>query len=100
MAPGAHALLSAPECSEEKTSFAEYTQGFIANQRAGTTETGGLVSHNTICPGRDSAPPLTDFGITGGTGKTSAQQVCECVASWMAESARPFQIINDRYVSF
>ena len=26
VAPGAHALLSAPECSKEKTSFAEHHQ--------------------------------------------------------------------------
>ncbi|KAF8602515.1 hypothetical protein BDV93DRAFT_443960, partial [Ceratobasidium sp. AG-I] len=41
---------------------------------------------------------LTDFGITGGTGKMSVQQVCEYAALWMAENARPFQMINNRYL--
>ncbi|KAF8596703.1 hypothetical protein BDV93DRAFT_563028 [Ceratobasidium sp. AG-I] len=74
------------------------TLGFIANQHAGTTETGGLVSHNNICTGRDSAPTLTDFIITGGTGKMLAQQVCEYAALCMAENAHAFQMINDCYL--
>ncbi|KAF8601317.1 hypothetical protein BDV93DRAFT_510226 [Ceratobasidium sp. AG-I] len=74
------------------------TLGFIVNQCAGTTETGGLVSHNNICPGQDSALPLTNFGITGGTGRMSAQQVCENIAMWMAKNTCPFQMINNRYL--
>ncbi|KAF8596020.1 hypothetical protein BDV93DRAFT_514469 [Ceratobasidium sp. AG-I] len=56
-------------------------------------------SHNKKCTGvTKKFQQLDMFGVTGGTKRLSPEQVREYVGLWMAECARPFQMINDRYV--
>ncbi|KAG8725979.1 hypothetical protein FRC10_007581, partial [Ceratobasidium sp. 414] len=68
-------------------------------QHFGTAETSSLTSHNNLCPGpRDKSQDLGEFGYTGGSARLTREQVHEYFALWMAESARPFQMVEDRYL--
>jgi hypothetical protein len=72
----------------------------VIPQRYGTAETGSLTSHNNICPGpKDKSQDLDDFGYTGGANRLTREQVREYFALWMAENARPFQMVEDRFVN-
>ncbi|KAG8732285.1 hypothetical protein FRC10_001021 [Ceratobasidium sp. 414] len=71
----------------------------MATQCIGSTETGSLRSHRDCCPGQRTPPAtLAEFGVTGGTGRLTHEEVRKYVALWMAESARAFSMINDRYL--
>ncbi|KAF8595273.1 hypothetical protein BDV93DRAFT_457158 [Ceratobasidium sp. AG-I] len=58
------------------------------------------MGHIRICPSSTKQTQvLGDFGITGGsTLRLTPEQVRESFALWMAESARPFCIVNDRHL--
>ena len=68
----------------------------------GVAYTSNLSSHSAKCgPTTKQAQSLGAFGITGGAPLTlKPEQVREYFALWTAESARPFCIVNDRFVEY
>ncbi|QRW08919.1 DNA polymerase [Ceratobasidium sp. AG-Ba] len=71
----------------------------LVPRRIGVSETSGLLGHFNRCPGRTNQATLVDdFGMTGSSAKLTREEVREFCALWVCENARPFQIINDRYL--
>jgi hypothetical protein len=64
-------------------------------------ETSGLKGHITHCSvSTNQVQVLGEFGITcGSAAKLTPENVREYFALWVAESACPFSIVGDSYVS-
>ncbi|KAF8593212.1 hypothetical protein BDV93DRAFT_516739, partial [Ceratobasidium sp. AG-I] len=70
----------------------------IVERAIGVSYTSGLASHSGKCgPTTKQGQSLGAYGITGGHLSTF-EQVREYFALWVAESARLFCIVNDRFV--
>jgi hypothetical protein len=71
----------------------------LVGRKIGSSETSALISHTNRCELKHKQELLADYGITGSSGPVTTEDVREYCTLWVAESARPFTIINDRYVS-